>query len=279
VNLCGCGSPHKFWTDDLDPWIVRVGPTVGISWYGVAYCLSLAAATVILSRWTKEGRLPIVRSRLYDLLAYGTILVLVGGRLGYLLGNGSFGTGAHLFEAFAFWHGGMSSVGGIAGVFVSIVLIAKGEKIPYFVVADAVAAVVPIGFVFVRLANFVNGELWGRASCVPWAVIFPSAPAVGGVNHPRHPSQLYAVVLEGLLVLTVTQIAFHRQSRAGLTSSVACVAYGAGRFVDEFWRQPEPGAITVFGWMTSAQCWMLILIAVGVGLGVLSVPKRRGIAA
>jgi len=128
---------------------------------------------------------------------------------------------------------------------------------------DLAVTTVPLGIALVRLANYVNGELWGRPATVPWAVIFPKAPLVSGMQVPRHPSQLYAAGMEGILVFFVAQWMYRRSSSPGLTTAVACIVYGMARFVDEFWRQPDLGQPFYWGWMTTGQLLTTPLIIAG----------------
>jgi phosphatidylglycerol---prolipoprotein diacylglyceryl transferase len=133
---------------------------------------------------------------------------------------------------------------------------------------DAAAAVGPLGIAFGRIANFVNGELWGRPATVPWAVVFPQAPLIHGVNVPRHPSQIYACVIEGLLVLFIAQCVYAGTTRAGLTTAAVCIAYGVGRFIDEFWRQPDFGQPVYWEWMSKGQLLTIPMIVIGIFLAI-----------
>lgn len=190
--------------------------------------------------------------------------VIIGGRLGHCLFYNLHEVIHHPLEVFALWDGGMASHGGIAGLIFAILLFARRRGVSTLVLLDAAAATGPLGIALGRIANFVNGELWGRPASVPWAVIFPQAPLVNGVQVPRHPSQLYAAGIEGVLLFLIAQWVFARSSRPGLTTAAVLVAYGAGRFIDEFWRQPDVGQPVYWGWMSKGQLLTIPMIVVGI---------------
>jgi phosphatidylglycerol:prolipoprotein diacylglycerol transferase len=188
---------------------------------------------------------------------------MIGGRLGYcFLYTGPYVL-HHPLEVFELWHGGMASHGGIAGLILAVWLFARRRNVSVLALLDAAAATGPLGIAFGRIANFINGELWGRPTSVPWAVIFPHAPLVNGLEVPRHPSQLYAAGIEGLLVFFIAQWVCVRTSRPGFTTAAVCTAYGIGRFIDEFWRQPDLGQPFYWGWMSKGQLLTLPIIAIG----------------
>ncbi len=258
--------PHVYWTDNLNPWIVHFGGDFGIKWYGVAYMLGFFSAFLIWNRWARKGLLPLNADDLLALLTYAIVGVMVGGRLGYCLLYNLDEVRQNPLEILAVWHGGMASHGGIAGLICAIWVFARVRELNPWTILDAAAAVGPLGIAFGRIANFINGELWGRPSTVPWAVIFPDAPLVNGVEVPRHPSQLYAAGIEGIVLLFVAQWMFHRQSRPGMTTAVVCIAYGVGRFIDEFWREPDVGQPVFWGWMSKGQLLTIPMILCGVAL-------------
>jgi len=258
--------PHPYWVDHLDPWAVHFYGNFGIRWYGLAYLAGICFAALIFLRWARRGRLPISTDDVTTLIAYATTGVIVGGRLGYCIFYNLHEVLHHPLEIFAVWHGGMASHGGILGLVIGIWIFARQRKLDPWIFLDAAAATGPLGIFFGRIANFINGELWGRPSWVSWAVIFPNAPLVDGIDVPRHPSQLYAALIEGLLVFAVAQWVFHRQSRAGMATAAVCITYGIGRFVDEFWRQPDLGQPVYWGWMSKGQLLTIPMILAGVGI-------------
>ena len=266
--LLAVSSPMErhYWVDRLNPWVIHFAGDFGIRWYGVAYLAGILAAYLFFIHWTRRGRLPISADEVATLILYAAFGVIVGGRLGYgvlydlptILRNPT--------EIFAIWHGGMASHGGMLGMISAIWLFALRRRLDPWIFLDAAAATGPIGIFLGRIANFINGELWGQTSTLPWAVIFPDAPLVNGVNLPRHPSQLYAAGLEGLLVLAVTQTVFYRQRHTGMTTAAACITYGIGRFLDEFWRQPDAGQPIFWNWMSKGQLYTIPMLLAGIVL-------------
>jgi len=267
MNLLSTTQRHH-WVDNLDPWIVHISGNVGIRWYGLSYAAGILVAAWLFSRWARQGRLPVPVNQVGALIAYTTTGVLVGGGLGYCVFYNTKEVIRHPLEIFAVWHGGMASHGGILGLVLALWLFARRSHIAPLQLLDAAAAVGPLGIAFGRIANFVNDELWGRPATVPWAVIFPQAPLIHGVNVPRHPSQLYACVIEGLLVFFIAQWVYARTTRAGLTTAAVCFAYGVGRFIDEFWRQPDLGQPVYWGWMSMGQLLTIPMIFIGIFLAI-----------
>ena len=243
---------------------MQFGNGFGIRWYGLAYLVGFLLAGWILLRWARKGRLPIKVEDVSAFILYSALGVMVGGRLAYCLFYNLHDVIRHPLEIFAVWHGGMASHGGIAGLIIAIWVFARQRGVNVLPLLDAAAATGPLGIAFGRIANFINGELWGRPTAVPWAVIFPQAPVVNRLQVPRHPSQLYAAGIEGLLVFLVAQWAYARSSRPGLTTATVCITYGVGRFVDEFWRQPDLGQPVYWGWMSKGQLLTIPMIAIGV---------------
>ena len=267
MNLLPSTQRH-YWVDNLDPWIVHFSGNIGIRWYGLSYAAGILVAAWLFSRWARQGRLPVPVDQVGALITYAATGVLVGGRLGYCVFYNAQEVIRHPLEIFAVWHGGMASHGGIFGLVLALWLFARRNHIDPLRLLDAAAAVGPLGIAFGRIANFINGELWGRPATVPWAVVFPQAPLIHGVNVPRHPSQLYACVIEGLLVFFIAQWVYAGTTRAGLTTAAVCFAYGVGRFIDEFWRQPDFGQPVYWGWMSKGQLLTIPMIVIGIFLAI-----------
>jgi phosphatidylglycerol---prolipoprotein diacylglyceryl transferase len=220
----------------IDPVAVSFGP-FAIRWYAIAYiaglvigwryCLSLARRQPFL-----------VKSRdVDDFLVWATLGVVLGGRLGYVLFYNPRYYVLHPRQVLFVWHGGMSFHGGAIGVTVAILLFTRIRKIPIFAFSDIIIQAIPIGLFFGRIANFINGELFGRPTDIPWAMIFPNGGPV-----PRHPSQLYEASCEGILLFLVLFIAERRGSRRwpGVVTGIFLVGYAAARIFGEMFRQPDP---------------------------------------
>ncbi|MBS3763033.1 MAG: prolipoprotein diacylglyceryl transferase [Planctomycetes bacterium] len=254
-----------WWVHDLDPYIVRILGRFGVRWYGVAYLLGLILGVWLLDRWRRADRLPLKKNELTDFAISLFLGIMIGGRLGFCFFYAPHMTFTNPLFVFKVWHGGMSSHGGMVGLAVACVWFARSRGLNALVLADAVGAVAAIGVIAGRIANFINGELWGRPTKVPWAVIFPRAPLVDGKMVPRHPSQLYAAALEGVLVLTVALSVHRRHRRPGLTLGVVLCVYSLARFVDEFWRAPADGTL-YFGWMSKGQLLTIPVVLVGAWL-------------
>ncbi len=265
-TLALAAAERTWWTHDLDPVIVQFTDKLAIRWYGLAYALGALAAWWWMRRQARAERLPFRANEVEDFVLYGAFLpMFIGGRIGYCLLYGLDRLLADPLYLFRVWEGGMASHGGIVGLVIGVALWSRRHDRSLAVLYDAVCATAPFGVFLGRVANFINGELWGRPSEVPWAVIFPEATSGpdGGVATPRHPSQLYAAALEGLLVLAVAQWVFRRSRRPGLTAGVALSTYALVRIFDEFFREPDRGYDLFFGWMSKGQLYSIPLALLG----------------
>ena len=254
---------HHYWVDRLNPWLVHFGNGFGVRWYGLAYLAGFLLAGWILARWARRGKLPIPEKEVASFILYAAMGVMIGGRLGYCLLYNLHEVLRRPLEILVVWHGGMASHGGMAGLVVAVWFFARRRGLNTLSLLDAAAATGPLGIALGRIANFVNGELWGRPTRVPWAVVFPDAPPVDGLQVPRHPSQLYAAGIEGMLVFFVGLAVYGKSSRPGLTTATVLTVYGAGRFIDEFWRQPDLGQPVYWGWMSKGQLFTIPVIVAG----------------
>ena len=237
-------SASEYWVHNLSPYAIQFGEDFGIRWYGLAYLAGFFVAWWLLRLWSRRNQLPLDYQSITDAVFYIAISMMIGGRVGYCLfyyeDNGVGAPWALLQDPLAIirvWDGGMASHGGVAGMFLGTWLFCRKRKIPFLVLGDTVAATAAIGIIFGRLANFVNGELWSEPSTVSWAMIFPMDPT----GLPRHPSQLYAVGLEGLMMLAVVLPLHFVHRRPGLSIGAGIATYCVGRFIGEFWREPDPG--------------------------------------
>ena len=249
----------------IDPVAIAIGP-FAIRWYALAYLAGILIGLAILRRLLARPGWRMSRESLDDLLFHCVLGIVVGGRLGYVLFYNPGHYLAHPLEALAIWQGGMSFHGGLLGVTAAILLFARKHRLNPLEVGDALAVATPPGLLLGRLANFVNGELWGRPTDLPWGVVFPD-PRAGGV--PRHPSQLYEAALEGL-VLGLVMLWLARRPRrpeeAGRLAGTFLVGYGLARAAVELVREPDPQLGFLLGGLTMGQLLSLPMIAVGLVL-------------
>jgi len=242
--------PFAYWVHDLSPFLIRFTDTIGIRYYGLAYLLGFVSAAWLWARYARAGRSLLPAEKITDLMVALVFGVLIGGRLGYFL---LYKPGT-LFEEpaalFRVWDGGMASHGGFIGVGVALAWFARANKLPFLHLADLIASTAAAGLLFGRLANFINGELWGKVTDVPWAVIFPTSAAWGTpleLIAPRHPSQLYQAALEGALLLAIMQWRFWRtdvaRTHPGRITGEFWLIYAVLRFIVEIFREPDAGLI------------------------------------
>jgi len=245
---------------NLDPVAFRIGPLM-VRWYGLAYLTGFFLAYVVLRRMIDRGTLRLSRQGLNDLIGWLAAGVIVGGRAGWwIFYRRSEGSIEPFYEPLAIWHGGMSFHGGLIGVALVLLFWTWRKRAPLWNIADGLALVAPIGLFLGRIANFINAELVGRVTTVPWGVIFP------GESIPRHPSQLYEAVLEGpVLLLILWRVERWQRSHDGQIAGLFLVAYGVFRFAVEFTRQPdEQLGFIAFGWLTMGQLLSAVLVLAGV---------------
>lgn len=237
-------DPVGNWHHTPHPFLVRFGEDIGIRYYGLAYLLGFAGAVWLLRLYRRAGRSPLDATAVWDLITYLVAGVLLGGRLGYFLLYQPDTLVREPLALFRVWEGGMASHGGFVGVILALHFFARSRKLDFFSLSDLVVTTVPLGLGLGRLANFMNGELWGRPTTVPWAIIFEQS---GGGGVPRHPSQLYEAMLEGFVLLGFMQ--WRLWSRApvaqasGRLSGEFLLAYAAARIVCEMFREPDAGLI------------------------------------
>jgi phosphatidylglycerol:prolipoprotein diacylglycerol transferase len=261
---------------EIDPVLVQLGP-FAIRWYALAYIAGLVIGWQIMRRVSQQPPvLPMIRKpddgedfrakRIDDFLLWAALGVILGGRLGYVLFYKPVFFVSNPLQIFTLWEGGMSFHGGLLGVILAILIFALRNGVPPLMMSDLVAIVAPIGLFFGRLANFINGELWGRVADVPWAMIFPR-----GGPLPRHPSQLYQATFEGILlfalVFAVWKLCDARR-RPGLLTGTFCMGYGAARIAGEFFREPDSfmGFLLGTGWLTMGMLLSLPVLLFGLAL-------------
>lgn len=243
----------------LDPVVFRLGP-LAVRWYGLAYVVGFVIAYETLRRMAARGHLRVSADALGELVSWLALGVVLGGRTGWwLFYHRSAGAVEPWYEPIAIWHGGMSFHGGLIGVSLALLLWSWARRAPFWNLADCLALVTPIGLFLGRIANFINAELVGRPTSVPWGVIFP------GESIARHASQLYEAALEGPLLLLILWLVWRRHRlRDGQVAALFLIVYGLFRFVVEFTRQPdEQLGFIAFGWLTMGQLLSIVLALAG----------------
>lgn len=249
----------------IDPVAIELGP-VSVHWYGLAYMFGLLfgwlyARALFAGGPLWNGKPPAGKELADDLLLWCTFGVVVGGRLGYVLFYEPGHFLANPQDIPKLWNGGMSFHGGLAGVCLAVWLLSRAKKAPMLSIADVACASAPIGLFFGRLANFANGELWGRHSDVPWAMVFPE----GGPG-ARHPSQLYEAGLEGLALFLVIRYFTHVRKvlpLPGYASGIFFAGYALARITAENFREPDFEHAFSAGWLTPGIVYSLPMIAIG----------------
>ena len=263
------GEP-SYWVHNLSPFAVRFTDSLGIRYYGLAYALAFLTAALLLRLYWRAGRSTLGPGVQADLMTAVVIGVLAGGRLGYFLLYSPMTLVREPLALFRVWDGGMASHGGIVGVCLALAWFVRKHKLPWRPVADILVTLAPPGLFFGRVANFINGELWGKVSYVQWAVIFPKSASFGTPLTsipPRHPSQLYEALLEGLCLAVYTQLRFWRSrvtlERPGQLAGEFFVLYAIVRAVGEMFREPD--ASLLFG-LSRGTFYSLFLVVGGLSL-------------
>ncbi|UXI67137.1 prolipoprotein diacylglyceryl transferase [Tahibacter amnicola] len=270
---------------DINPVAVTLGTAehhVSIHWYGLMYILGGLAAYLLGKRRLAQGRLPITLERYGDLMFYAMLGVILGGRIGYILFYGMDQVLENPHTIYRVWEGGMSFHGGLLGVLTAGFFWARKQQLRFFDAIDFVAPLVPIGLGLGRLGNFIGAELWGKHTDLPWGVVFPSSLshlgkstaelkamfAAGQLSgEARHPSQLYELALEGVVLFVVLWIFSTKPRRRYAVSGLFALLYGVFRFAVEFVREPDAQlGYLLGGWVTMGQVLSLPLILIGIVL-------------
>jgi phosphatidylglycerol:prolipoprotein diacylglycerol transferase len=265
----------------IDPIIFSIGP-VALRWYGMMYLVGFLGAMFIANKAADKSGGEWTREQVSDLLFYGFLGVILGGRIGYVLFYQFDYFLTEPLYLFKIWAGGMSFHGGLLGVIAAVYLFARKTNKAFLTVGDFVAPLVPIGLGMGRLGNFINAELWGRQTDVPWAMVFPTDP----LQLPRHPSQLYEFFLEGVVLFAILYVITRKPRSLGLASGVFLIGYGVFRTIIEFFREPDAHLGLYFSFITKGQILSVPMILGGIliiYLGYLiqekeaiSNPKRTG---
>lgn len=237
-------APLAYWVHDLSPFLVRFSGNIGIRYYGLAYMLGFLTAYWLLIRYARAGRSLLPAAQVGDFMMTLILGVLVGGRLGHFFLYQTDVLRTDPLALFRVWEGGMASHGGFIGVGIALWWFGRSSRIPTLHLCDLAASATAVGLMFGRIANFINGELWGKPATVPWAVIFSNT---GGGPAPRHPSQLYEALLEGALLLALAQWRFWRtdvvRRQPGRLAGEFLITYAVLRIICEFFIEPDASLI------------------------------------
>lgn len=252
----------------IDPVIFAIGP-VAVRWYGLGYVAGILFAwwygrrLVSNPHLWRNGTAPMTPADLDDFVIWAAIGIVVGGRLGYVLFYDFARIVADPLSVLAIWQGGMSFHGGFLGATIAMIAFARRRGIPVWSMMDTIACGVPVGLGLVRIANFINSELWGRVTDMPWAVLFPN-----GGPLPRHPSQFYEAILEGLVLFLLLRFLTHGRKKLktpGIVSGTFVAGYGLSRITIEFFREPDAHiGYLAGGWLTMGMVLSLPMLILGI---------------
>ncbi len=243
----------------FDPVVFALGP-LKVHWYGLMYVVGFLGFLYLGKKRASQPGSVITPEQVDDMLFWGALGVVLGGRTGYMLFYNLRGLVTDPISFFQVWDGGMSFHGGLLGVILTMFLLARKWNIRFFQLSDFVAPLVPIGLGAGRIGNFINGELWGRHTDVPWGMIFPRVD-----NIPRHPSQLYQAFLEGIVLYLVLNWFRKKSPPVGAISGLFLIGYGIARILAEFFREPDAQiGYLAGGWLTEGQVLSLPMVLLGV---------------
>lgn len=250
---------ETYWSfPNIDPVIFSVGP-LAIRWYGMMYLVGFLFALWMANRRAAKAGSGWTKDEVSDVLFYGFMGVILGGRIGYVLFYQTASFLDNPLYLFRIWEGGMSFHGGLLGVIAAMFWFGRKTKRPFFAVADFVAPLVPVGLGAGRFANFINGELWGRVTDSPWGMVFPNAGP-----YPRHPSQLYEFALEGIVLFIMLYFYSKKPKPLGAVSGLFLAGYGTFRFIIEFAREPDAHLGLLTAGLSMGQLLSLPMIILGV---------------
>jgi phosphatidylglycerol:prolipoprotein diacylglycerol transferase len=244
----------------IDPIAFSIGP-LAVRWYGLMYLVGFAAAWWLGTRRIGQDRAPISRKQFDDLIFFAVLGVIIGGRLGYVLFYKPAHYASHPLEVFFIWQGGMAFHGGLLGVIVAMWIFARRQGVAFLRLMDFLAPLCPLGIAAGRLGNFINGELYGRVTDLPWGMVFRHAGEA-----PRHPSQLYQFALEGLALFVLLWWFSSKPRPRGQVSALFLIGYGSLRFVAEFGREPDAFLGLLLLGLTMGQWLCIPMVVAGLGL-------------
>ena len=249
----------------INPVALQLGP-LAIHWYGIMYLIGFTAVWLLARYRVKKYQLAWTSEQLSDIVFYGAMGAVLGGRLFYVFIYALPDFLAHPFILFHIWDGGMSFHGGLFGVIMAMWLYAKKIHRPFFSIMDFIAPFAPVGLGAGRLGNFINGELWGRVTTMPWGMVYPDAGPL-----PRHPSELYEFLLEGVLLLIILWCYSKKPRPPMAVSALFLMAYGCFRFIGECFREPDPQLGFIVGHsLTMGQLLSLPMILLGMVIWVVA---------
>lgn len=254
---------------DIDPIAFAIGP-LAVRWYGLMYLVGFAAGWWLGIRRIGRGLAPITRGQFEGLVFFAVLGVILGGRLGYALFYKPGYYASHPLEILAVWQGGMSFHGGLLGVILAMAWVARRQRVNFLRLMDFFAPLVPLGIAAGRLGNFINGELYGRVTDVPWGMVFRGAGAA-----PRHPSQLYQFALEGLLLFVILWLYSAKPRPRGAVSALFLLGYGVFRFIAEYGREPDAYLGYLALGLSMGQWLSLPMIAAGAVLFLWSIQNEE----
>jgi len=280
-----------YFVDDFNPVVLHIYGPLSVRWYGLAYLMGFLGGYLLWRRAVSTGRTSLTREQIEELLTWAIGGVLVGGRLGYMLlyDFGNFIRDPLIL--FRIYEGGMSFHGGLVGVTLAVAIVAWKDGMPFWEIGDLCAMATPVGIFFGRLANFINGELWGNVSTVRWAMIFPNAPfdpsqptvtfdtmQVTCTANPRHPSQLYEALLEGIVLGAVMLVIYWSgregvaKKHPGLLSGIFLIVYAAARVFCELFREPDAAMIAG---LSRGTFYSLIVAVAGIAIAAFAMSRKR----
>lgn len=253
----------------IDPVFFRIGP-LEFRWYGLMYILGFMAAYFIILRRVRQRTLPLSADDVADVIFNLAVGVILGGRLGYVVFYNASYYLANPLKVFAVWEGGMSFHGGLIGVILAGLLVARKKGITFFTLADLCALTAPVGLGLGRLGNFINGELFGRVTDMPWGMVFRE-----GGELPRHPSQLYEAILEGPVLFAILMIVGRKERPAGVEFWTFVAGYGLFRFIVEFFREPDSQLGFLLGPFSMGQLLSFPMFLLGVTMALIVTFRGR----
>jgi len=246
---------------EIDPVLIQLGP-LKVHWYGLMYLIGFGLAWWLALKRAQRPDIRFTAAQISDLIFYGALGVVLGGRLGYILFYDLSTYMTTPLAIFKVWQGGMSFHGGLMGVLIAMWLFGRKFKRRFFEITDFIAPLVTLGLGAGRIGNFINGELWGRTTDLPWGMVFPNAGEL-----PRHPSQLYQAVLEGVILFLILWLFSKRPRPTMAVSGLFLIGYSSFRFLVEFVREPDSHlGYIAFNWMTMGQLLSLPMILAGIVL-------------